>query len=484
MRSPWIVCVAAAVFSLALCSGRLDAEEPAKPVPPVAATPQKAVKRALTFMEQDTLKWRKDKVCATCHHGTLTVWALNEAKIQGYPVNAEFLADTTKWTKDLFVPRFSKPRDPRPGWSLVSVPGIYLGLMSQTLPVLSRDEINRVSIHLAAHQEEDGAWLLPPPANGAPPIWESRETLALLALLAWEPYVPVDPTAAAAALASREKALAWLTATKDSETVQATSLRLLLDVRLGKPHEQLQPRIDRLFALQKSDGGWSQTAEMPSDAYATGQTLWALSLAGVKSDRPEIGRAVAFLVSTQRDDGSWAMTSRNHPGVVTTRNPIRNPIPITYFGSAWGTLGLLRSVPVISDPAVQQKVAMDQVRLYQGKVDVDESSPDKAVVRVDLTNYQLDDMSVADFVTLLGVLPRLTALEFKSAKITDAGLVHLKSLPQLRILRLENAVITDAGVAQLKEFNYLEVLNLKGTKITDAGVKDLQQALPKLKVER
>ncbi|MDB5338758.1 MAG: hypothetical protein JWN70_4377, partial [Planctomycetaceae bacterium] len=445
---------------------------------------QHEIELALNFMVLDTAKWRQERVCATCHHGTLTVWALNEAKIQGYRVNEETLADVTQWTKDLFIPKISKPRDPRPGWSLVSTPGIYLGLMSYTLPVLSRDEINRVAIHLARHQAEDGSFEMPPPKNGAPPIWESPETLTLWALLAWEPYVPADPTEAAAARASREKTIAWLNAVKPSETPQASALRLLLDVRMGKSAEQLQPRIDKLLSLQKTDGGWSQAADLPSDAYATGQSLWALSFAGLKPDRPEIGRAVAFLVSTQREDGSWPMTSRNHPGVVSTRNPIRNPMPITYFGSAWATIGLVRSVPVIPDPVVQQKRAIDRIRTYGGKFDVDETIPDKPVVRADLRNYELDDMEVADFIKDLRVLPRLATLEFKSKKITDASLIQIKSMPQLRSLTLENAAITDAGLVNLKEMIYLEALNLKGTAVTDAGIKVLQDSLPKLKIER
>ncbi len=164
------------------------------------------VAHALTFLTDDSVKWRKDHGCATCHHGTMTVWALSEAMKQGFPVGAEALAETVQWTKNQFVPRFSKPRDPRPGWELVNTNAIYLGIMSQDLPVLSRDEVNTIAVHLARHQVEDGGWKLPPPKNGAPPIWESRESLALLALLAWEPHIPADPQEAAAASASREKA--------------------------------------------------------------------------------------------------------------------------------------------------------------------------------------------------------------------------------------------------------------------------------------
>src|SRR5262249_35967800 len=156
------------------------------------------------------------------------------------------------------------------------------------------------------------------------------ETLALLALLAWEPQSAAGRTKAAVHT-GREKVVHWLATTEPTGTLQASALRLLLDFRSGQPAEELQPQIDKLLIRQNSDGGFGQTAELSSDVYATGQTLWALSFAGVKADRPEISRAVAFLTQSQRDDGSWPMTSRNHPGVTSTRNPIRNPVPITYF---------------------------------------------------------------------------------------------------------------------------------------------------------
>jgi squalene-hopene cyclase-like protein len=292
------------------------------------------------FLVQDAVKWRTERKCATCHHGTMTVWALNEAKAQGYNVDAQALADMTQWTKERFGPRPSGPTGP----GIASVPQIYLGMMSQNLPVLSRDEINRIAVHLAGRQSDDGAWDSPPPKNGPPPTWESRETMALLAMLAWESYVPADAKEAAAAKASRDKSDAWLSKTESSDTAQALSLRLLLEARRSTAEKQLQPAIDRVLKRQNADGGWSQTKDMSSDAYATGQALYALSFADVKNDRLEIQRAISFLAASQRDEGSWPMISRGHPGV----EPYTNPVPITYFGSAWATLGLARSVPASS----------------------------------------------------------------------------------------------------------------------------------------
>ena len=80
---------------------------------------------------------------------------------------------------------------------------------------------------------------------------------------------------------------------------------------------------------------------MPSDAYGTGQALYFLSAAGVTPDANEMRRGLAFLLSTQKEDGSWPMTRRGHPGVT----PGNFTVPIVYFGSAWATLGLMRATP-------------------------------------------------------------------------------------------------------------------------------------------
>lgn len=452
----------------------------------VAATPElkephKAVERALEFITKDAVKWRKEHGCVSCHHGTMTVWALAEAKSQGYVVDAQTLDDAIWQTKGAIVPVFSKPRDPRPPpWNVVNYPSLYLGVMSHNLPILSRDETHRLAEHLARHQEEDGAWLLRPPGgSGTPPTSESRETIALLALLAWEPYVPDDPKAAAAA---REKALKWLRETKSTDTNQALALRLLLDVRMGTSPAEVQARIDKVLAAQRPDGGWGQVPEMASDAYATGQSLWALSFAGVKHDRPEVVRAVSFLAANQRADGSWPMAFRSHPGAEATHE--RKQVPIVYFGAAWATLGLVRSVPPVLDPAAREKQAISAIVAINGKVGRNETEPDKPVTFVDIASGTFDDEELAQMVIRLAAFPKLTSLKVRDSKVTDAGLVHLKKLPQLTELSLEVTAITDAGLAHLKELTRLETLNLKGTKVTDAGVQDFQKAMPKTKVER
>jgi hypothetical protein len=82
---------------------------------------------------------------------------------------------------------------------------------------------------------------------------------------------------------------------------------------------------------------------MKSDAFATGQTLYVLSLAGCSAQRPEIKRAIAFLIGTQKPDGSWPMTSRSTPD--GRPGSAKLLTPITCAASSWATLGLARLAP-------------------------------------------------------------------------------------------------------------------------------------------
>jgi hypothetical protein len=306
---------------------------------------RKAVERGLAFLQTDAAKWRKERTCATCHHGTMTVWALSEAKSQGFSVNAETLRDVSEWTKER-LESIDKPRDTRPGWSMVNTPAVYLAVMALTVPkqdAVSPDELGRIAGHLLRHQESDGswAWSAAPAKNRPPPVFESDEVATLLAYVALGPHVAADLSEKPPTCESRARAAAWLKKHKPGASTQAMALQLFRDVRTDKPQRELDSGIERLLGLQNGDGGWGQEMGLSSDAYATGQAVYFLSLAGVARDRAEIQRAVRFLVANQKQDGSWPMTSRAHPGA----KPMTNPVPITYFGSAWATLGLMRAVP-------------------------------------------------------------------------------------------------------------------------------------------
>src|SRR5204862_3948817 len=163
-----------------------------------------------------------------------------------------------------------------------------------------------ITEEIVRKQQADGSWEFFATLR-RPPINENQTTDAAWIILALQG----DKDAPEKSL---KKAVEWLDAAKRTDTHQDKAMKVLLGVRAGKPRKDLQTTIDELLALQRADGGWSQTVPEPrSDAYATGQTLYVLALAGYTADRPEIKRGIDFLVATQKPDGSWPMISRSTP---------------------------------------------------------------------------------------------------------------------------------------------------------------------------
>ncbi len=157
-----------------------------------------------------------------------------------------------------------------------------------------------------SEQTENGSWSAWPETR--PPIFgNSDESMTALATLA---MMPAAATGDDSAKAARDKGIRWLAETKTDDDPQSIAMRLVLWRRLGRPTEEWEPLVQRIKERQNADGGWSQSKDMASDAWATGQALYALAHAGIKPDEPVIARAQAFLIKTQRADGSWPMTSR------------------------------------------------------------------------------------------------------------------------------------------------------------------------------
>jgi hypothetical protein len=308
---------------------------------PVAADVQKAAGRSIAFLAKDGLAWMETRKCASCHHIPFTLWGLNEARRAGYAVDEKALAELTA---------FSVAPDDRAKVILKGQPAVKntmrqgalllaLGLEARDVKDAAAGELVEKTVALLlAQQAADGAWRQ---GGGRPPITAGPGVMTTLTLLA----LPQNGEKNEETKAARDKALKWLATATPEDDVQALALRVVLRRRLGGSSKGLQPLAKQIVAQQNADGGWSQTKEMASDAYATGQALYALTVAGVGPGDTAIRKGQAFLVKTQKPDGSWPMTSRsvNPPG--KPDKGARNLSPITHAGTAWGTIGMVRSAP-------------------------------------------------------------------------------------------------------------------------------------------
>ena len=340
-------------FLPALClSGPAFAVEPASI--PRATTKQvhQTVDRAIGYLQTESAAWLKTRKCAACHHVPMPLWALSEAQRQGYAIDKRFLADTTEsllGSKDKLLaskifPDPAERPDPRPQGRGLNMGLPFLAVAARSLPALKegqKQSLKLIAQEIVKKQQPDGSWEFFATLR-RPPINESQTTDAAWVILALKGETGPDaPESQRQALA---KAIAWLDAAKPSDLHQDKVLKVLLGVRLARPRKALQTTIDELLALQRADGGWSQTVpELKSDAFATGQTLYVLSLAGFTAQRPEIKRGMDFLVATQKADGSWPMISRSTPD--GSPGSAKLLTPINCAASSWATLGLARLAP-------------------------------------------------------------------------------------------------------------------------------------------
>lgn len=303
--------------------------------PPDAKT---AIDRGLAFLAKDALAWKETKKCASCHHAPMAIWTLNEAQKLGFGGDEKAVAELSAWVmaKDNPAKVFGDqaPQDP----IIVNQAPLMLALgfgVGNEKEEATREGLKKTLATLVGQQRPDGSWGM---TNPWQPIGSNPEVMTTLSLLALS--APAATEAVPEAKGARDKALVWLASSKEEETLQGTALKLVLWRRLARPAAEQEPLVKKVLASQNPDGGWSQNKEMKSDAYSTGQTLYALAEAGFPLSDPAVERARAFLVNSQEDGGSWAMTSRPNP---RDGKSAKNLAPIAYSGSAWAVLGLMRS---------------------------------------------------------------------------------------------------------------------------------------------
>ena len=331
------------IFTLVLLSVEARANDPDPD-----ADVRSVIDRGLTFLAKDNLAWKESKKCYECHHAPFTIWALNEAKNRGYVVDDKVLAELTSWVVgEDYLARLIPKRTEQKEIVLHEAPLLLaLGLEAGDTKA-TQDGLKQMLASVVHDQGQDGSWKR---VNEARPILSSPDTLTTLALLALS--APNAPDLGEEGKAAKQKGLQWLQAASSDDELQPAAFRLILWCRLGRPPAEWEPLAQQLQKAQNDDGGWGQLKQAKSDAFATGQTLYALAEAGAKSDDAAVRKAQSFLAKSQGKDGAWTMTSRAIMGNGKVATKFE---PITHASSAWAVMGLVRSAPAEIKPVEPSK---------------------------------------------------------------------------------------------------------------------------------
>jgi len=90
------------------------------------------------------------------------------------------------------------------------------------------------------------------------------------------------------------------------------------------------------------------------------------------------------------------------------------------------------------------------------------------IVAVNLRGAWVNDVELMD----LANLPHLEQLDLSHTRITDEGMLHLKSAAGIRELNLYYAeLITDQGMSAIRNWKMLKRLNLRGTRVANGTLE-------------
>jgi hypothetical protein len=310
---------------------------------PTRAEVRGAVERCLPYLVDGGESWIQLRSttnpigCVSCHRVAFMIWSHNEGRRRGLKVDAKQIEEWTEWSLEKMLARGKE------GGGLDTMSQMILARDTTVRwpdkPAAERkgvDHLQTIWEYIVDRQKPDGSWT-PEGQLHSPSEVTTRWAIVALA----------SRDGGEASSVSRSKAVEYLKRLEPSASTEALLLRLLVERRFGEPARATELRKE-LRERQLADGGWAyQKSATESDAFATGQVLYALSQEGIDDTDAAIQGGRHFLIKTQRDDGSWLVPTRaihSVEGISAKRLAKTDPIN-TYWGSAWATIGLVHTLP-------------------------------------------------------------------------------------------------------------------------------------------
>ena len=331
----------AAMLVLFCCSpALLVAEQPSS-----SEEIKAAITQAVPRLEAGMRGSAKERTCFTCHSQAVPIVALAEVRRRGIAIDEKTfdgqvqhtLAHLERGRQNYVAGRGQGGKVLTAGYALWALEA------GEHTP----DETTAaVAGFLLEYQKDDTHWKHPgrrPPSSGS----EFATTyVALRGLAAFGTEDQQDRIAR-----RREEVAKWALATKPQHNEDRVFQLHALSI-LGADEPAINSAAKQLLQHQRDDGGWSQTKEMESDAYATATAMVALRTAGnIQADHPAMIEATRFLLTTQQDDGTWHVATRakGFQTYFESGFPHGKDQFISITASAWSTWALALMLPEISE---------------------------------------------------------------------------------------------------------------------------------------
>ena len=323
-----------------------------------------AVARAIPVLERSASAFVAKRACVSCHHNILPILMLHMARDRGLAVDPAVLSAIEQKTFHALrgpaalddAIRAVTLDDPTPDDSFL--------LMAAHAAGLPPDLTTAVYARRLAAWQRDGHWVT---SDFRPPHSSSLFTATASAVQAIRLYMPAELTAERDAVLLRARH--WLSETRPASTEDA-SFRLMGMVWAGGSSDEIAAARRDLTALSAKSGGWPELPGYPTDAYSTGEALYALHESGMPVTDPVWRMGSFFLTSTQAKDGTWRVHTRMispaqvSPEYFSTGFPYAKDEYLSYAGSVWAVMALLDAMPIPANSLISLTTIVENFPPY------------------------------------------------------------------------------------------------------------------------
>jgi hypothetical protein len=335
-----VLCFAARLSALIVWAQQVDSF--GKHDGPIDTEIKAAVEKALPLIQKGAAGHVAERTCFSCHSQTLPVLAMTVARERGFEVDDAVVREQLEHTHGVLADWAERTPDRKSfGGGQADTAGY--ALLALELGGWARDETTgAVAEYLLLRNDDLDHWRN---VSNRPPSEASPFTTTALAVRGLRTFGTSEQQERIAARV--DQARAWLIGATPHDTEDRV-FRLWGLKYAGASPDDVQAAARQLLETQRDDGGWAQTAELESDAYATGSALIALHQAGGLPIRDAAyQRGLQFLVGSQLADGSWLVRSRSKPfqTYFETGFPHGKDQWISIMATSWATTALALACP-------------------------------------------------------------------------------------------------------------------------------------------
>jgi hypothetical protein len=307
-----------------------------------ALSVEAAVKKVIPLIEMSGEPGWKAPRCVSCHSNSLPQMTVALARKKGFAVNEEQAQKELGFAIATDTPVLEPNRL---GSSPIGGGSDTLGytLMGMAAADAPADALTDAHIHfMSLNQYPDGAFRN---TSYRPPTEYGPFTTTAVALRSIKLY-PI-PGRREEFKERVARAKRWLLSAKAFST-EERSMQLNALADAGASQSERAPFVKALKAAQNQDGSWSQLPGVRPDAYATGETLYALHVSGsVPVSDSVYQKGVQWLLRNQLADGSWFAPTRAVPVQPHTFESFPHGWHqfVSDAASCWATMALLFTLP-------------------------------------------------------------------------------------------------------------------------------------------